>query len=219
MLAALLVDGKTDVSAADEVDPEISTESWTAAQALRTPQFWTLAAAYSAFLFCGITANAVSVAHLSQHGVAAVMAGSMIGVSGVLNAASRFVGGVLTRYVNARLLLAGALAALVVGLLALGVARDLPMMLVYASGIGIGYGLTFFASTILLLDYFGRRPYLELFATVSLVSTVGSVAPALAGLTRDRMGDFTPFFVGLAVLMALVLLAVLLMRPPHRKPS
>ena len=108
------------------------------------------------------------------------------------------------------------LGVLVVGLLALGVARDLPMMLVYAAGIGIGYGLTFFASTILLLDYFGRRPYLELFATVSLVSTSGSVAPALAGLTRDRLGDFTPFFVGLAVLMALVLLAVLLMRPPQR---
>ena len=216
LLAALLVDGKTDVSAAAEADPDIATESWTAAQAMRTPQFWILAAAYSAFLFCGITANSGSVAHLSQHGVAAVLAGSMISVSGVLNAAARFAGGILTRYVNARLLLAGALGALVVGLLALGVARDLPMMLVYAAGIGIGYGLTFFASTILLLDYFGRRPYLELFATVSLVSTSGSVAPALAGLTRDRLGDFTPFFVGLAVLMALVLLAVLLMRPPQR---
>ncbi len=219
LLAALLVDGKTDVSAAVEADPEISTESWTAAAALRTPQFWILAAAYSAFLFCGITANSVSVAHLSQHGVAAVTAGSMIGVSGILNAASRLAGGLLTRYVSARALLVAALGALVIGLLALGVARDLPMMLVYAAGIGIGYGLTFFASTILLLDYFGRRPYLELFATVSLVSTVGSVAPALAGMTRDRLGDFTPFFVGLAVLMAVVMLAVLLMRPPHKSPA
>jgi OFA family oxalate/formate antiporter-like MFS transporter len=219
LLAALLVDGKTDVSAAVEADPEISTESWTAAAALRTPQFWILAAAYSAFLFCGITANSVSVAHLSQHGVAAVTAGSMIGVSGILNAASRLAGGLLTRYVNARALLVAALGALVIGLLALGAARDLPMMLVYAAGIGIGYGLTFFASTILLLDYFGRRSYLELFATVSLVSTVGSVAPALAGLTRDRLGDFTPFFVGLAVLMAVVMLAVLLMRPPHKSPA
>jgi OFA family oxalate/formate antiporter-like MFS transporter len=219
LLAALLVDGRTDVSAAVEADPEISTESWTAAAALRTPQFWVLAAAYSAFLFCGITANSVSVAHLSQHGVAAVTAGSMIGVSGILNAASRLAGGLLTRYVSARALLVVALGALVIGLLALGAARDLPMMLVYAAGIGIGYGLTFFASTILLLDYFGRRPYLELFATVSLVSTVGSVAPALAGLTRDRLGDFTPFFVGLAVLMALVMLAVLLMRPPHKSAA
>jgi OFA family oxalate/formate antiporter-like MFS transporter len=219
LLGALLVDGKTDVSAATEADPEISTESWTAAAALRTPQFWILAASYSAFLFCGITANSVSVAHLSEHGVAAQEAGYMIGVSGVLNAGSRLAGGILTRFVSARVLLAAALGALVIGLLALGAARDLPMMLVYAAGIGTGYGLTFFASTILLLDYFGRRPYLELFATVSLVSTVGSVAPALAGLTRDRLGDFTPFFVGLAVLMALVMLAVAVMKPPRKSAA
>ena len=57
-------------------------------------------------------------------------------------------------------------------------------MLVYAAGIGIGYGLTFFASTILLLDYFGRGPNLELFATVNLISTVGAVGAGLGGLCR-----------------------------------
>ena len=46
--------------------------------ALQTPQFWIIAAAYSAFLFCGITANAVSVAHLGQHGVSVAIAGSMM---------------------------------------------------------------------------------------------------------------------------------------------
>ena len=50
--------------------PTSPRESWAAAAALKTPQFWILAAAYSAFLFCGITANSVSVAHLTQHGVA-----------------------------------------------------------------------------------------------------------------------------------------------------
>jgi MFS family permease len=88
------------------------------------------------------------------------------------------------------------------------------MMLVYAACIGIGYGLTFFAASILLLDYFGRGPYLELFATVNLISTVGAVAPTLAGLTRDHTGGFTPFFVVLAVLAA-VIPAVVMMRAPH----
>jgi hypothetical protein len=91
------------------------------------------------------------------------------------------------------------------------------MMLVYAAGIGIGYGLTLFASTILLLDYFGRGPYLELYSAVNLISTVGAVAPTLAGITRDRIGGFTPFFVGLALMVALVMLAVMLMRPPHTR--
>ena len=216
LAAAALVDTRTDVSAEVEADPDISTESWNARDALRTPQFWILAAAYSAFLFCGITANSVSVAHLTEHGVIAKVAGGMIGISGIANALARLAGGLLTRFINARILLMVSLLSLVVGLVALANARDMTLMIVYALGIGIGYGLTFFASTILLLDYFGRRPNLELFATVNLISTSGSVAPFLAGLSRDHLGSFTPFFIGLAVLMALVLLAVAWMRPPHR---
>jgi len=99
--------------------------------------------------------------------------------------------------------------------LALGAARDVPMMLVYAAGIGIGYGMTLFAATILLLDYFGRGPYLELYSAVNLISTLGAVAPTFAGLTRDHTGSFTPFFAGLAVMVALVILAVMTMRAPH----
>ena len=57
-------------------------------------------------------------------------------------------------------------------------------MLVYAAGIGIGYGLTFFASTILLLDYFGRGPNLELFSAVNLISTIGAVGSGLCRLYR-----------------------------------
>jgi MFS transporter, OFA family, oxalate/formate antiporter len=215
VIAAFGVDAKTDVGGAVESDPQISQESWTLRTALQTPQFWIIAAAYAAFLFCGITANSVSVAHLTQHGVVLAVAGGMMSVEALLNAGARLAGGILTRFVSAKTLLAVSLFSLVVGLLALGAARDVPMMLVYAAGIGIGYGLTFFAASILLLDYFGRGPYLELFAAVNLISTVGAVAPTLAGLTRDQVGSFTPFFVVLAVLVALVLLAVIMMRAPH----
>jgi OFA family oxalate/formate antiporter-like MFS transporter len=216
LAAMLLVDTRTDVGVDKDGDPEISTEHWTMGDALKTRQFWILAAAYSAFLFCGITVNSVSVAHLIQVGVSAAMAGYMLSLQALINAVARLAGGILTRFVSAKTLLAISLGLLVVGLLALGAARDVPMMLVYAIGIGIGYGLTFFAASILLLDYFGRGPYLELFATVNLISTVGAVAPTMAGLARDRLGAFTPFFVGLAALVALVTLAVVIMRPPHR---
>jgi OFA family oxalate/formate antiporter-like MFS transporter len=219
MAAAFLVDTTTDVTAAGAGDPEISTEDWTMRDALRTPQFWIIAAAYSAFLFCGITVNSVSVAHLTQHGVTAVIAGSLMSLEAFLNAGARLAGGVLTRFVSARLLLIVALGFLIAGLLALGVARDTPMLLVYAAGIGIGYGLTFFAASILLLDYFGRGPYLELFATVNLISTAGAVAPTLAGLTRDQTGGFAPFFFALAVAVGLVLLAVAMMRVPHKRAA
>ena len=216
IVAALLVDSKTNIGVEAEADPDISTESWTLRDALQTRQFWIIAAAYAAFLFCGITANTVSVAHLTQKGVGAAIAISMLSVEGLLNSAARLAGGILTRFVNAKILLAVSLGFLIIGLLALGTARDVHMMLVYAAGIGIGYGLTFFAATILLLDYFGRGPYLELFSTVNLIATTGAVAPTLAGLTRDHTGSFLPFFIALSIAVALVMLAVVIMRPPHR---
>lgn len=217
--AAALVDATTDMSAVHEADPDISTESWDMRAALQTPQFWIIAAAYSGFLISGFTANSVSVAHLTQHGITAVVAGSMISIEALLNAGARLAGGVLVRFVSARMLLVIALACLIVGLLALGVARSLPMLLVYATGIGIGFGLAFFASTILLLDYFGRRPYLELFAMVNLISTSAAVAPTLAGLTRDVTGGFMPFFMALSLLMGVIMLAVTTMRPPRKVAS
>ena len=219
VFAALGADAESDVGARAEADPRISTEGWTLRDALQTQQFWIIAAAYSAFLFCGITANSVSFAHLTQHGVAAVVAASMVSVEALCNSAARLTGGVLSRFVGAKPLLVAALISLVIGLLALSVARDLPMMLLYAAGIGIGFGLANFAATILLLDYFGRRPYLELFSAVNLIGTIGAVAPTLAGLARDRIGTFTPFLVGLAILVALVMLTVTVMRPPHKSAS
>jgi len=219
IVAAFWVDARSDVAGAAGGDPEISRESWSFRQALQTRQFWLIAAAFAAFQFCGITASAVSVAHLTQHGVAAAVAGTMMSVEALVNSSARFLGGLLTRFVSAKTLLCMSLACLVAGMLALSEARDLPGMLVYAAGIGIGYGMTLFAATILLLDYFGRGPYLELYSTVNLISTVGAVAPTLAGITRDQMGSFTLFFIGLAVLVTLVLLAVLVMRPPHARPA
>jgi MFS family permease len=215
VVAAFLVDAKTDMGARGNGDPEISTERWSFRDALQTRQFWIIAAAFAAFQFCGITASSVSVAHLGQHGVVAAIAGYMMSVEALVNSSARFVGGLLTRFVSAKTLLCMSLTCLVIGLLALSAARDLPMMLIYAGGIGIGYGLTLFAATILLLDYFGRGPYLELYSTVNLISTAGAIAPTFAGFTFDHTGSFTPFFVSLAVMVLLVILAAMTMRAPH----
>ena len=103
--------------------------------------------------------------------------------------------------------------------MALSVARDLPMMLVYAAGIGIGYGLTLFSATILLLDYFGRGPNLELFSTVNLISTMGAAAPTLAGLSRIRPAASCPFSWRLRCWWRLVMLAVTTMRAPRKSPA
>lgn len=218
LLSAALVDVKTDLHQ-DADDKSAGSDDWTVKAALRTRQFAILAAAYSIFLFVGITVNAVSVAHLMSRGVTAAVAGGMMSAEALINAGARLAGGVLVRWIGAKFLLLLSLAMLIVGLLALSAAHDLPLMLIYAVGIGVGYGLTFFASTILLLDYFGRKPNLELFAIVNLISVVGSGGPAFAGFVADHTGSFVPAFVILEGLVLLVLLAVAFMHRPQRSAA
>ena len=91
-----------------------------------------------------------------------------------------------------------------------------PLLLtLFVIGIGAGSGLTFFASTILLLDYFGRKPNLELFSLVNLISTIGAAAPYAAGVTRDAAGSFAPFFLGIALAMAAMTVLALFLKPPR----
>jgi OFA family oxalate/formate antiporter-like MFS transporter len=217
LLSAVLVDVKTDVRALDGKDPHITEDAWTAKAALKTPQFAVLAAAYSIFPFVGITVSAVAVGHLMRHGVGVALAGGAMSLEALFNAGARFMGGVLVRWISAKTLLLVALGLMIIGLMALSVAHDNSLMIVYAVGVGAGYGLTFFASTILLLDYFGRGPNLELFAMVNLISTIGAAGPAFAGFVSDHAGSFVPAFVILEALVLIVLIGVAPMRPPKRR--
>jgi MFS family permease len=227
LLAAVSVDVTTDVQAvphllasrgaasAEAARPVFRSEGgWTVAAALRTPQFAVLAAAYATFLLCGITVNSISVAHLVQFGASATLAGGLLSLEALINAIARTGGGALGDIVEPKTLLALSLLALIIGILALAFAHGPALMLTYAAGIGIGYGLTFFASTILLLNYFGAAVNLELFALVNLIATAASVGPFLAGWSHDAVGSFVPVLLGLAAFVAAILAAVLLMRPP-----
>jgi MFS family permease len=219
IMSAFAVDTRTDLAKEGGEIEEITSESWSAGAALRTPQFAILAAAYSVFLIVDITVNYASVTHLMSHGASAVFAGSMISVGALINAGGRLAGGMVSRLVSVKRMLMLSLVILIAGLLALSAARDAPMMLAYAACIGIGSGLTFFASTILLLDYYGRKPNLELFAIVNVISTIGSVGPTFAGFVADHSGSFVPAFLLLAGLVVVVLVAVVWMKPPHRARS
>jgi MFS family permease len=152
-------------------------------------------------------------------GIPAAVAGGMMSAEALVNAGARLAGGVIVRWIDAKTLLLLSLAMLIGGLAALSAAHGMPLMLLYALGVGVGYGLTFFASTILLLDYFGRGPNLELFAAINLISTVGAGGPAFAGFVADHTGSFVPAFTILEVLVAMVLVAVIMMRRPRRRAA
>ncbi|WP_184717425.1 MFS transporter [Caulobacter sp.] len=238
LICALMVGGsKWLAQAAHEVDLEVEEEArqapanasvyrtaheWTVKQALRTPQFYILVAAYFSHLLVGVTVASVSVSHLTELGVAAgvasvaaaALAAKMLSLESLMQTLARLAGGALGDRIDPRWLLVFAQGMLVAGLLALAHAATPALMLVYAIGTGIGFGLTVLAVTVLLLNYYGRQSNLELFSLTCLVGAVSAAGPFVAGAMRDRLGSFSPTFQLFAAVTAVVFVAVLAMRPP-----
>jgi cyanate permease len=192
-------------------------QGWSVSDALKTPQFWAITFAYTAYLLCETSVTGLSVSHLIQRGIAPAVAGGMLSLQALVNAGARAGGGVLGERVGPRNLVIGALGLTAIGIGALALARGYPLMLVYVLGVGIGYGVSYLATTVLLLNTFGRRRNLELFSIMCLVSTLAAAGPWIGGAMHDHFGGFEGAFGLFAAVAAAALLGVVLMKPlgPH----
>jgi MFS family permease len=213
---------KTDEAMAAEPVEQVrrvyrSATSWTVVEAIRTPQFYIILAAYFSHLLCGVTVASLSVAHLTQMGVAATVAGAMLSLESLMQLGARLLGGVIGDWLDPKYMLIFALGAMVVGCLALAGAHSYPMMLLYVVGTGLGFGLTALAVTVLLLNYFGRTHNLEIFALTCLIGALSALGPFIGGIIRDSVGGFGLTFQLFAAVILVVMGAALFMRPPVKR--
>jgi MFS family permease len=189
---------------------------WTVKEAVRTPQFWVILAAYFAHLLGGVTAVSLAPSHLGELGVASAVAITAISLESLMQVVARMGGGLLGDRVDPRWLLAGAQGMMAIGLLALTHATTWPLMMLFAVGVGLGFGMTVLAVSILLLNYYGRKNNLEIFSLVCLVGAVSALGPVIGGMMRDRLGGFAPTFQLFAAVIALIFVAACFMRPPRK---
>jgi len=191
-----------------------TTTDWTVKEAIRTPQFYVILAAYFAHLLGGVTAVSLAPSHFSELGVVSAVAVAALSLESLMQVVARMSGGLLGDRVDPRWLLAGAQGMMAVGLVALAHAASWPMMMIFALGVGTGFGMTVLAVSILLLNYYGRRNNLEIFSLVCLIGAVSALGPVIGGFMRDRMGGFAPTFQVFAAVIGVIFVAALFMRPP-----
>lgn len=192
-------------------------ETWTLAEAARTPQFYILIAAYFGHVICLATMASFTTAHLIQRGVSLNLVGAMLTIEALAGMAWRLLAGILGDLFDARYLLIFALAALVAGIYALALAHGYPSLITFAVGTGIGVTVTPLAVMVLVPNYYGRKHNLEIFSTICLVGALSALGPTFGGVLRDHFGAFSSTFQLLALLNAGAFVAVLFMRPPRRK--
>lgn len=189
---------------------------WTSNAAMKTPAFIVISLALTVAYFCGVTVSTWSVAHLQNAGFAPAFAVAMFSLYSGLNAAARAAGGAVARRVDAKKLLVAAMVSNVIGMTALAFARSPAAAIVFAVFDGFAFGMALFATTALIIDYFGLKNSPALLGGANLAATVAMLGPAIAGQTADRWGGFAPIFMIYAGAALMAAVAVGLMRNPNR---
>ena len=190
---------------------------WTVRRALRTSQFYVIVFGYTTYLLVNTTAHGFAVEHLTERGVSPQAAAFMLSLEALIGSGVAVLGGMLGEKVSPKHLMIVSLAALTVGMAALAQAHGWALMSVFAIGVGLGFGLCFVASTMLLFNYFGRGPNLELFSIMCMLSTTAAIGPAFGGWARDTLGSFSQMFLLCAGATTVLLVATVFMRPPVRR--
>ena len=187
---------------------------WRLKDVLRTPQYYVIVAAWTMTLFGGVTTNSWAVTHMGTLGISITIAAGALSAHAFINAFSRAFGGALATWVDPKWLLVSALAAEIMGMLALASADNMVTIILFAFGEGYGFGMCMFATTILLVNYYGPKEAPKTMGTMHMISTLAMVGPVLGGVVADTFGGFSGLFRVYAMVLLACLVAVTLMKPP-----
>ncbi|WP_414902408.1 CynX/NimT family MFS transporter [Sphingomonas flavalba] len=193
-----------------------SQQEWTFKQVIRTPQYYIIVFSLTLILLCSVTMNSWAFTHMMALGVTTTMAAAVLSAQAVVNALSRVIGGTLANHIDPKWLLVSALAADVVGMAALSYADHPIGLWLFAIGDGYGFGMCYFATTMLLVNYFGAKVNPEILGAMNFITTLAMIGPALAGMMSESLGGFVWVFRGCALLLLLFVVVVIAMRPPRR---
>ena len=209
--------GKDEAEDNAPTDPRATTRQWEYREVIRTGQFYVIVCAMTLTLFCGLTMNSWTVTHMNSLGVTTAVAAGALSAHALINALSRGVGGAMARWVDPKWLLVSAIAAELIGMLALARADNMVMIAIFAIGEGYGFGMCLFSTTLLLVNYYGTAKNPEVLGSMHFATTLAMFGPVVAGAAAERTGGFGGVFVGYAAVLAIVLIAAILMRPPVHK--
>ena len=169
-------------------------------EAMRTQAFWLLVAAFFFGNVCSQTLHVHQVAYLVDHGLAAIVAASVVSVVGLASIVGKIGGGWLSDRVERELVYVAGIAILsssVFMLLALGAAPTRWGAYGFAVLLGVGYSVTATLTPAMVSDRFSGRHFGAIVGIGLMGSAAGSaVGPWFAGRLYDATGSYTvPFMI------------------------
>ncbi len=190
------------------------TPSHTAASALRSAPFWTIALTH--FACCAAHSGPIfhMVAHAMDLGVAKMAAATVLGVSGFSSIFGRLSTGLLADRFGAKQTLVVGLSLQALMILLFLFAGDLASFYGLALVFGMAYGGVMPVYALLTREYFGERVMGTAYGGVFFISSIGmGVGSYAGGYVFDFLGSYRWLYLGsFAVGLTAVLLALALRR-------
>lgn len=200
------------------LDQEAAPESdWTPRAAMLTPQFMLVAAAMAVTMFCITTNSSVGFSHLVKLGASPVVAAQVLSVIAITATLVKGISGKVCEMISSTAVLALGLAVQAIGNLLLAFASSAVLQYAAATVYGLGWGLSYVAGTVVLLDYYGRTTGARILSVVWLITTIAAAGPAGAGWIADHTGSFAPIFLIYAGALTVLAVPIWLMRQPTAK--
>ena len=175
----------------------------TLAQAMRTEPFWLLMAAFFFGNLCSQTLHVHQVAYLVDHGLAAIVAASVVGVVGLASIVGKTGGGWLSDRIEREFVYVAGIAIMAASalvLLALGAAPTRWGAYGYAVLLGVGYSVTASLTPAMVSDRYSGPHFGAIVGAGLMGAAAGSaLGPWLAGRMYDATGSYTaPFLLAAA---------------------
>jgi len=203
-------DGPEETAAEEE-------NGWSLQEALRTPQFYMIGGCIAATYLVASTVNAFTLSYLTMRGVGTAVSVIAFSVQSACHAAFPILMGGIAERIGVKALLVIGVSIQAIGMVALAMASSLPVLVIFAIGVGGGYGTVFLATTLSLQKYFGRKNYPQIFGSNQLFTTISVVGPAIVGRLADLTGRFDVSFFGCAGLLLATAGAAALLRRPEKR--
>lgn len=170
---------------------------------MRAAPFWLIMTAYFFGSLSTQTMHVHQVAYLVDHGIAAMIAASVVGVVGAASVIGKIGGGWLSDHIDREIVYVAGIAITVVSVGALLVVGMVPTTwgpYGYAVLLGLGYSVTAALTPALSADRFSGKHFGSIVGAGMFSSAIGAaVGPWLAGLQFDLTGSYTVPFVVAAV--------------------
>jgi len=183
--------------------PHVETRSMTLAEATRTAPFWLIVAVYFFGNVCSQTLLVHQVVYLVDHGLAAIVAASVVSVVGLSSIIGKIGGGWLSDRIDRELVVVAGIAIMVTSvgaLAALGAAPSRWGAYGFAVLLGLGYSVIAALIPAMVGDRFSGPHFGSIIAVGMIGSSMGSaLGPWLAGYLFDLTGSYAlPFLIAAA---------------------